>query len=82
MTQSKERSNEFPPIDRTFEFDQSPEFACGVIRRALRHMTLEQIAAHAGISKRNLYYFQNHGFTKFPQQITLQILAGDIQIER
>ena len=72
----KELPNELPQIDAQFEYDGTPEYANELLDEMLRHYTLNQIAAHCGISRRNLSYMRHGGIKNYPVQITLEIMAG------
>lgn len=72
----KEKLNTLPQIDAQFEHDNTPAFANDLLDDLLRYFTLNQIASHAGISRRNLSYMRHDGIKNYPMQVTLEILAG------
>ena len=72
----KEKLNGLPQIDAQVEYNGTPEFANELLDELLRYFTLNQIAAHSGISRRNLSYMRHEGIKNYPMQFTLQVLSG------
>lgn len=72
----KEKLNGLPQIDAQFEHNSTPEYANELLDELLRFFTLNQIASHCGISRRNLSYMRHEGIKNFPMQVTLEIMAG------
>jgi hypothetical protein len=77
----KEKLNGLPQIDATFQFNSSKEYANELMDDLLRYFTLNQIEAHTGICRRNLSYFRHKGISTFPMQLTLEILAGRVELD-
>lgn len=73
---SKEKLNGLPQIDAQFEHNNTPEYANELLDELLRYFTLNQIASHCGISRRNLSYMRHDGIKNFPMQVTMEVLAG------
>lgn len=71
----KEKLSGLPQIDAQFEYNNKTEFANELLDELLRYFTLNQIAAHCGISRRNLSYMRHEGIKNYPMQLTLEILS-------
>jgi hypothetical protein len=72
----KEKLSGLPQIDAQFEYKGTPEYANELLDHLLRFFTLNQIASHCGISRRNLSYMRHDGIKNYPMQLTLEVLAG------
>lgn len=81
----KAQRKELPQIDAQFSFPEpgskeSLQMVNKLLDRCLRFYTLNQIAAHVGLTPRALSYMRHSGIHKYPHQLALEILAGDIII--